>query len=138
MTRKITKLDPILCFGLIFYFLVDIDQGNDQEKSLIIVVLDESCKFFYELIFFDFDIGRYCFGQIFNGLAIKVSDKEVFIVLLNKVVIFLAERDDVGNGLLASDGFLILFIELFLVLGELDLLKFQRGLNLFKLVGRHV
>jgi hypothetical protein len=62
MAGEIGKLNSILCLGFVLDFFVDIDQGNDQEKGFILIVLDKSGEFFDELIFFDFHILRNCFG----------------------------------------------------------------------------
>ena len=123
MTREIRKLNSILCLWFVLDFFVHIDQGNDEEKSFILIVLDKSGKFFDKLIFFDFDVLRNCFGQVFDSLTVKVRYKKVFIVLLDEVVIFLAVRYDVGDGLLSSNSLFILLFGLLLDVGKLDLFK---------------
>lgn len=86
-------------------------------------MLDKSGKFFDKLILFDFDVLRNCFGQVFDSLTVKVRYKKVFIVLLDEVVIFLAVRYDVGDGLLSSNSLFILLFGLLLDVGKLDLFK---------------
>ncbi len=103
MAGEIRKLDSVLDFGFVLDFFVHVDQRNNEKEGFVLIVFDESGKLFDELIFFDFKVGRYDFGEVFNCLAVKIGDEEILIVLFNEVVVFLTVSYDVGNGLLASD-----------------------------------
>ena len=76
-------------------------------------------------------------SKVFNGLAVKIRDKEVLIILFDNVVVFLTISDYVRDGLLTSDSLFGLPFWFFVRLGELDFIQFQGSLDLLLLIVRH-